>query len=140
MRRCAAGPARCCSPAPPARWTTRSVTWRYSGAWRRVASPRDSWRRTSLATVLIAPIAVVLDAPAGARVSLAPAGAVATVTLTGLDYPLERGALPADACLGLGNHVTTDGDACIELHEGTIVVLVGWAGETFRSRPAERGA
>ena len=92
------------------------------------------------ATVLIAPVAVALDAPAGTRVSLAPVGEAATVTLAGLDYPLERGVLPADACLGLGNHVDADGDARIELHEGTVVVLVGRGDESFRSRPAERGA
>ena len=40
------------------------------------------------ATVLIAPAAVALDAPAGARVSLAPAGEAATVTL-------DRPRLPA---------------------------------------------
>ena len=50
------------------------------------------------------------------------------MTLTGLDYPLERGVLPADACLGLGNHVAADGDARIVLHEGTVVVLVEWGG------------
>ena len=92
------------------------------------------------ATVLIAPVAVTLDAPAGTRVSLAPVGEAATVTLAGLDYPLERGALPAEACLGLGNHVTTDGKAVIELHEGTVVVLVGRGGESFRPRPAESRA
>ena len=76
------------------------------------------------ATVLIAPAAVALDAPAGARVSLAPAGEAATVTLTGLDYPLDRGVLPADACLGLGNHVSAGGGARIVLHEGVLVLLV----------------
>ena len=109
-RRCAAGPVRCCSPAPPARSTTRSGTWRYSGAWRRAASSARLVAPDLTATVLIAPAAVALDAPAGTRVSLAPAGEAATVTLTGLDYPLDHGVLAVDACLGLGNHVSAEGE------------------------------
>jgi len=89
-------------------------------------------------TVLAAPGAVALAAPAGARVSIAPIGEAATVTLTGFDYPLERGLLPADACLGIGNHVAAAGDARIELHNGCVVILVGCAGEPFR-RVAVRG-
>jgi thiamine pyrophosphokinase len=83
-------------------------------------------------TVLVSPAAVALGAPAGVRVSIAPVGEAATVTLSGLDYQLERGLLPADGCLGLGNHVAADGHARIELHDGSVVVLVGWAGEPFR--------
>jgi thiamine pyrophosphokinase len=89
-------------------------------------------------TVLVAPVTVALRAPAGARVSIAPIGEAATVTLTGFDYPLMRGVLPADACLGLGNHVAAGGDALIDLHDGRAVVLVGCAGESFR-RVAARG-
>ena len=89
-------------------------------------------------TVLDAPAAVALAAPAGARVSVAPLGEAATVTLTGLDYPLDRGLLPADACLGLGNHVAAGGDALIKVHDGCVVVLVGCAGEPFR-QVAARG-
>jgi len=89
-------------------------------------------------TVLAAPAAVALAAPPGARVSVAPLGEAATVTLTGLDYPLARGLLPADACLGLGNHVVAGGDARIELHDGCVVVLVECAGESFR-RVTARG-
>ncbi len=81
--------------------------------------------------VLIAPATAELEAPAGARVSLAPVGEAATVTLTGLDYPLERGLLPADACLGLGNHVSAEGGARVVLHEGTVVLLVGHGDESF---------
>ena len=85
------------------------------------------------AVVLIAPAAVALDAPAGARVSLVPVGEAATVTLTGLDYPLDHGVLPPDACLGLGNHVVVEGEAQVALHEGTIVVLVDRDDESLRS-------
>ena len=81
--------------------------------------------------VLIAPAEVALAAPAGVRVSLAPVGADATVTLEGLDYPLSRGTLPADACLGLGNHVAAAGEARILVHDGTVVALVEWGDETF---------
>ncbi len=83
------------------------------------------------AAVLIAPAEVTLAAPAGVRVSLAPVGADATVTLEGLDYPLSRGTLPADTCLGLGNHVAAAGEARILVHDGTVVALVGWGEETF---------
>jgi thiamine pyrophosphokinase len=83
------------------------------------------------ATVLIAPAEVALAAPAGVRVSLAPVGADATVTLEGLDYPLARGTLPADACLGLGNHVAAAGEARVLVHDGTVIALVGWGEETF---------
>ena len=81
--------------------------------------------------VLTAPAGVTLAAPAGVRVSLAPAGADATVSLAGFEYPLDRGLLPADACLGLGNHVTASGGARIVVHAGTVVALVEWAGEPF---------
>jgi thiamine pyrophosphokinase len=91
------------------------------------------------AFVLLAPSTVALDAPAGARVSLAPVGGAATVTLTGLDYPLDRGVLPPDACLGLGNHVAAEGDARVVLHEGTIVVLVDRGDESLRSLRSESG-
>lgn len=83
------------------------------------------------ATVLAAPVAVGLQAPAGTRVSLAPIGVSATVTLRGLDYPLTREVLPADACLGLGNHVLVDGGARIVVHEGSVVLIVGLGDETF---------
>jgi thiamine pyrophosphokinase len=83
------------------------------------------------AAVLTAPADVTLAAPAGVRVSLAPAGADATVTLAGLEYPLDHGVLPADACLGLGNHVASPGGARIVVHAGSVVALVGWAGEPF---------
>jgi hypothetical protein len=48
----------------------------------------------------------------------------ATVTLAGLDYLLDHGVLPADACLGLGNHAAGSGDVRIVLHDGVIAVLV----------------
>jgi thiamine pyrophosphokinase len=81
--------------------------------------------------VLVAPAAVALGAPAGARVSLSAVGEAATVTLTGLEYPLERGALPADSCLGLGNHVAATGDAQIVVHEGAVVLLIDRGDESF---------
>jgi len=89
-------------------------------------------------TVLVAPAAVALGAPAGARVSLSAVGEAATVTLTGLEYPLEGGVLPADACLGLGNHVAAAGDARIVLHEGTVVLLVDRGDESFPPLAAGR--
>jgi thiamine pyrophosphokinase len=88
--------------------------------------------------VLVAPAAVSLDARPGARVSLAPFTGDAVVTLTGLDYPLRRGRLPGDACLGLGNAVATTtgvaggaGAATIEVHEGRVAVLAEDGRESF---------
>jgi thiamine pyrophosphokinase len=81
--------------------------------------------------VLVAPVRVSLDAPAGTRVSLAPLGGDATVTLEGLDYPLAAGVLPADRCLGLGNAVRADGAARVEVQRGAVVLLVAHGAETF---------
>jgi thiamine pyrophosphokinase len=101
---------------------------------RRLASRGVAARMVAphlAATVLIAQAEVTLASPAGVRVSLAPVGADAVVTLEGLDYPLFRGVLPADACLGLGNHVVTAGEARIIVHDGTVIALVEWGEETF---------
>jgi thiamine pyrophosphokinase len=82
-------------------------------------------------TVLIAPVSIRLAATAGARVSLIPLGGDSTVTLTGLDYPLDRGVLPADACLGVGNHVAVEGAAAIVIHKGVVAAVVEADDETF---------
>lgn len=93
--------------------------------------------------VLTAPAAVGLDAPPGTRVSLAPLAGDCVVTLTGFAYPLTRGRLPGDACLGLGNAVAAPAtprgrsagaqgaEAGIELHEGRVAVLVASGRESF---------
>ena len=81
--------------------------------------------------VLDAPADVTLGAAAGVRVSLVATGDTATVSLAGLEYPLVRGTLPADTCLGLGNHVTAGGRARIRVHAGSVTALVGWGDETF---------
>ena len=88
--------------------------------------------------VLAAPAEVVLAAPAGARVSLAPAGGDAIVSLGGLEYRLDRGLLPADACLGLGNHVAAP-PARIRVHQGAVVAVVEWGEEAFHRVDAGRG-
>jgi hypothetical protein len=51
------------------------------------------------------------------------------VTLEGLDYGLDRGVLPQDACLGLGNAVVAA--ARILVHEGSVAVLVEDGDEAF---------
>ncbi len=89
-------------------------------------------------TVLAAPAEVVLAAPAGVRVSLAPLGGDATVSLSGLEYPLDRGVLPLQACLGLGNYVA-DPPARVRVHRGSVVTIVAWGEEEFR-RVAARSA
>jgi thiamine pyrophosphokinase len=86
-------------------------------------------------SVLEAPASVRLAAAAGVRVSLVPLGGDATVTLKGLDYPLERGVLPADACLGIGNHVAADGEGSVVVHEGVVAALVEADGEGFVPMP-----
>jgi thiamine pyrophosphokinase len=82
-------------------------------------------------TVLGAPVSVRLAADAGVRVSLVPLGGDATVTLTGLDYPLQCGVLPADACLGIGNHIAAAGEASIAVHRGLVLAVVEANDETF---------
>lgn len=95
------------------------------GVAARLAAPGLS------VTVLIAPASVSLAAAAGVRVSLVPLGDDATVTLTGLEYPLARGVLPADACLGIGNHVAADGEAAILVHDGVVAAVVETDDEVF---------
>jgi thiamine pyrophosphokinase len=94
------------------------------GVPARLAAPDLSVR------VLVAPADVVLDAESRTRVSVVPLGADAVVTLAGFDYPLARGVLPADACLGLGNFIATPG-ARITAHEGAVAVLVESGRESF---------
>ncbi len=118
------------------------------GTPARLVSPELTVR------VLQSPAAAVLDAPPGTRVSLAPTAGDCVVTLAGFDYPLERGRLPGDACLGLGNFVASpDGQdgpatprpgAAIEVHEGRVAVLVATGAESFGglrlpSRPGAAG-
>jgi thiamine pyrophosphokinase len=79
----------------------------------------------------VAPAETTLDAVAGTRVSVAPLGVDAVVTLLGFDYPLARGVLPADACLGLGNFVDAAGEGRIIVHEGAVAVLVASGDESF---------
>jgi thiamine pyrophosphokinase len=85
---------------------------------------------------------VRLDAGPGTRVSLAPLGDGAVVTLAGFDYDLDRGRLPGDACLGLGNAVAARAataeagesgalGATIRVYEGRVAVLVWTGRETF---------
>lgn len=97
--------------------------------------------------VLSAPATAVLDASPATRVSLAPLSGDCVVTLGGLDYPLECGRLPGDACLGLGNAVAEaagpsgagwdparaglPGGARVEVHEGRVAVLVASGRESF---------
>ena len=52
------------------------------------------------------------------------------MTLAGLAYPLARGVLPTDACLGLGNSVVPPG-AAVTIHEGVVALLVESGTETF---------
>ena len=102
--------------------------------------------------VLPVPRAVTLSAPPGTRVSLSPLGGDAVVTLEGLDYPLERGLLPGETCLGLGNAVATVGDvpgrrggasrggARVEVHEGRVALLVASGAESFSELCLPRAA
>ena len=88
--------------------------------------------------VLAAPDETRLDAPAGTRVSIVPLQGDALVTLEGFDYPLSRGVLPQDACLGLGNAVVAA--ARVLVHEGSVAVLVEDGDEAFGGALRGRGA
>lgn len=95
--------------------------------------------------VLCAPATAALDAPPATRVSLAPLAGDCVVTLAGFSYPLVRGRLPGDACLGLGNAVTaaavtgaaqggtgaSRAGASVVVHEGRLAVLVASGAESF---------
>ena len=93
------------------------------GVAARLAAPRLTVR------VFAAPAETRLDATAGTRVSLVPLQGDALVTLEGFDYPLRRGVLPQEACLGLGNAVVAA--ARILVHEGVVAVLVEDGDEAF---------
>jgi thiamine pyrophosphokinase len=103
-----------------------------SGVAARLVAPEFS------VSVLQAPATLTLAAPAGTRVSLVPLGGDATVSLAGLDYPLDHSVLPAEACLGLGNHVAAAGGAGIDIHAGVAAVIVE-ADEVFHLRPQAGG-
>jgi thiamine pyrophosphokinase len=102
------------------------------GVAARLAAPRLTVR------VLVAPTEARLDAPAGTRVSIVPLQGDALVTLEGLDYPLSRGVLQRDACLGLGNAV--EAAARILVHEGVAAVLVEDGDEAFGGERRDRAA
>ena len=104
-----------------------------SGLRARIASPRLS------VCVLVAPAAIALSGTPGTRVSLVPLGGDSLVTLTGLDYTLERETLPADSCLGLGNSVAAGAQARIRLHGGVAAVLAEDGGEVFAPTPMAVG-
>jgi len=93
------------------------------GVAARLAAPHLTVR------VLEAPGDARLDAPAGTRVSVMPLHGDALVSLAGLDYALDRGVLPQDACLGLGNAVVAA--ARIVVHQGAVAVLVEDGDEAF---------
>jgi len=93
------------------------------GVAARLAAPRLTVR------VFAAPDEAHLDASAGTRVSIVPLQGDALVTLEGFDYALDRGVLPQDACLGLGNAVVAA--ARILVHEGSVAVLVEDGDEAF---------
>ncbi len=66
--------------------------------------------------------------PAGVTVSLLPLGADAVVSGAGLNYPLERMALPFGTGLGVSNTVTgepgTVTEVHLEAHSGTVALMV----------------
>jgi thiamine pyrophosphokinase len=74
--------------------------------------------------VLTGPAGVGLCAPVRTRVSLVSLAGDAVVTLQGLDYPLDHGVLPADACLGIGNSVCCSAGATVTVHAGVAALLV----------------
>ena len=94
------------------------------GVVARIATPRLCVR------VVGARATVHLSSPVGTRVSVVPFGGDSVVTLEGFDYPLLRGSLPADACLGIGNSVSGR-PTRVHVHAGVVVLLVEEGSETF---------
>jgi thiamine pyrophosphokinase len=80
--------------------------------------------------VAVAPGRVALRAEAATRVSVVPLGVDAVVSLTGFEYDLDHGRLPASACLGLGNAVAT-APAEVRVHSGSAALLVESSLEDF---------
>ena len=95
------------------------------GVAARLVAPRLAVR------VFVAPDEAFLGASPGTRVSVVPLEGDALVSLRGFDYGLERGVLPRDACLGLGNAVSAR--AHVLVHEGVVAVLVENGKEAFAS-------
>ncbi len=90
-------------------------------------------------TVAPAPAGVRLRAEPGARVSVVPLGGDAEVTLTGFEYDLDHGSLPASSCLGLGNAVAVT-PATVRVHAGTVALLVESDEEDFGGAAAPGAA
>ena len=65
-----------------------------------------------------------LSAPPGSRFSLVPLTQRVVASLAGFEYELDRAALRADRCRGLGNTVRLGG-ARVSVHAGTAAVLIG---------------
>jgi thiamine pyrophosphokinase len=80
--------------------------------------------------VAVAPGRVALRAEAATRVSVVPLGVDAVVSLTGFEYDLDHGRLPASSCLGLGNAVATV-PAEVRVHSGSAALLVESGLEDF---------
>ena len=107
-------------------------TWGHLVLLRRAAERGVPARLVSpglVARVLVAPAVARIGAPPGTRVSLLPLAGDALVTLQGLEYGLEREALPSDSSLGLGNSVRDH--AVVTAHEGVVATLVFDGAEEF---------
>ena len=100
------------------------------GAAARLLAPALS------VAVLRAPSRATLSSPPGTRVSLLSLSESTVVTLTGLEYPLAKGVLQADACLGVSNAVRRAG-AWVEVFEGEVLAVVFAADEAFAAPAAE---
>jgi thiamine pyrophosphokinase len=86
--------------------------------------------------VLLAGQGMRLSAQPGTRFSLVPLTRRAVASLDGFEYDLDRAALRADRCRGLGNSVRRRG-ARVRLHAGAAAVLVVAAEEAAVTADAE---
>jgi thiamine pyrophosphokinase len=111
-----------------------AILWRLAarGIAARLVAPHLTVR------VMVAPLQTTLGAPSGTRVSVVALGGDAILTLSGFDYPLARGRLPAQECLGLGNYVAASGAARITVYEGAVAVLVERGDEGFDAVSGEQ--
>ena len=88
--------------------------------------------------VLIAPVSVRLAPARCLRVSLVPLGAGLDGHPHGPRLSADRGVLPADACLGIGNHVATEAPRIVVPRRERVAVLVESGRESFGGAPVPR--
>ena len=92
-----------------------------------LASPRwaalvlDAWYPPAHVVVARAGATTAVDARPGSLISLVPAHGPATVSTTGLSWPLDAGTLEAGSSRGVSN--VAGGPVTVTVHAGTVLVI-----------------